>query len=70
MHHFKMLVFAAIVTSASTAAQAEPIIRDASLFETLPIEGVSLSTPPQDAFALLIASGYDAGDVDTYVKVH
>ncbi|MEM9014823.1 MAG: hypothetical protein AAGB02_06915 [Pseudomonadota bacterium] len=54
------------LAGAMTTAQAEPLIRDAALFESFPIEGVSLSTLPEDAFNELIANGYGAGNVETY----
>ena len=56
----------AVAISMFSAAQAAPIIRSASLFETHAIEGVSLSTDPRDAFDILIAAGYSAGDVTAY----
>ena len=62
----RLILAAAAAIGVVSSAQAEPIIRDASLFETLPIEGVSLSTPPEEAFDLLFANGYRAGDIETY----
>ncbi len=51
---------------AVSGALAGPIVRGASFFETLPIEGVSLSTPPREAFDILRADGYTAGEVTRY----
>ncbi|MEO1016016.1 MAG: hypothetical protein AAFX08_12605 [Pseudomonadota bacterium] len=48
------------------AAHAEPIARDVSLVESLKVEGVSLATSPEDAFNILLAAGYRAGDIATY----
>ncbi len=67
MSRFTSLSIAALAVAATIhSAQAEPIIRDAGLFETVPIEGVSLDTPPQEAFDLLFANGYQAGPITTY----
>jgi len=63
-----LLLAAAVATFSVSAAQAGPIIRNASLFETLAIEGVSLATPPEDAFNLLYANGYSAGGITTYAQ--
>ena len=56
----------AVAAFIGATAHAAPIIRSASLFETHSIEGVNLSTPPRDAFDILIAAGYSAGDVTAY----
>ncbi len=65
--NLKTLVLAAIGSiGAGAAAHAEPIVRNASLFETLSIEGVSLATTPREAFDTLYANGYTAGDITAY----
>ena len=57
---------AAVAFCAVSNAQAAPIVRSASLFETLSIEGVSLSTAPRDAFNILQANGYTANGIATF----
>jgi len=67
MVRFPRLALAAIVAgSIGLSANAAPLIRDAALFETFAIEGVSLDMAPDEAFNLLIANGYAAGPVLTY----
>ncbi len=67
MFRFAMALLAAVAAiSAAFSALAGPLTRDASFFETLPIEGVSLSTPPREAFDILYANGYTAGEVTAY----
>lgn len=61
-----LLLSVATAAGGASSAQAEPIVRDSSLFETLLIEGLSLSTPPEEAFERLYANGYRAGDIDAY----
>ena len=67
MVRFKSLLFAAAAAiGVSASAKAGPIIRDAAQFESLTIEGVSLATSPRDAFNILYANGYSAGEVTAY----
>ena len=61
---------AGLVLSAANTAQAAPLIRDAAIFETAEIEGISLSTLPEDAFNALLAEGYQAGDITRYEDWH
>lgn len=67
MVRFKSLLFAAVAAiGVATSANAGPIIRDAARFESLIIEGVSLATSPRDAFNILYANGYTAGEITAY----
>ena len=61
MVRFPRLILTALAaTFLSLSASATPIIRDATVFETFAIEGVSLDMAPEDAFNLLVANGYAA----------
>jgi len=62
----KLFLAVALTVTTVSAAFAAPIIRNASLFETHAIEGVSLGMSPQEAFTLLYTNGYRAGDITTY----
>lgn len=67
MRHIKFLFFViAWVLAAGATARAEEIVRDPALIETMPIQGVTLGTPLEDAFNHLYALGYRAGDITTY----
>lgn len=52
----------------TATARAAEIVRDPALIETMPIQGVTLGTPPEDAFNHLYALGYRAGDIATYAE--
>ncbi|MEM9617435.1 MAG: hypothetical protein AAF936_05685 [Pseudomonadota bacterium] len=67
MRHITFLFFIiAWVLAAGATARAEEIVRDPALIETMPIQGVTLGTPLEDAFNHLYAHGYRAGDIATY----
>lgn len=58
---------AAILAAAATApAAAERIIRDAAQIASMPIQGVTLSMTPKEAFEELAARGYTSQGVPTY----
>ena len=46
--------------------QAGEIVRSAALIETIPIQGITLATPPKDAVERLLAAGYRAGPIERY----
>lgn len=67
MHTLKYLYILAIVGCAFTVpARAAELVRSASQIETIPIQGVTLATPPKEAVERLLAAGYRAGPVKTY----
>lgn len=66
MPTIKVLAIAASIGALLPIVNAAPIIRDAALIETYEVEGISLSTPPEDAFNLLKSRGYDTGEVATF----
>lgn len=67
MSRITTLLVAALVTLYFlSSVQAGSIIRSATLFETLTIEGVSLTTPPREAFTILYTNGYSAGGMTAY----
>lgn len=59
-----LLVFLTVLPTA--AVQSEELVRDASLIETTPIQGVTLATPPKEAVQHLLAAGYRAGTIKTF----
>ncbi|MEZ5999085.1 MAG: hypothetical protein R3B98_10360 [Hyphomonas sp.] len=62
----RSLTAAILLLGTAQAAFAEPIVRDPGLLETLSIEGISLATPPEEAFDALAAAGYSANGVAAY----
>lgn len=62
----RLILTALAAISLGLPAAAAPIIRDAAVFETFTVEGVSLDMAPEDAFNLLVANGYAAGPITTY----
>lgn len=60
------LALAGLSVSLAHTASAAPLIRDAATFETVTIEGVSLSNTPEEAFNTLIAAGYQAGPIERF----
>lgn len=66
MLFYKVLAIISSVAALLPIAAAAPILRDATLIETYEVEGISLSTPPEQAFDLLKSRGYDTGEVATF----
>ena len=56
-------VCAITVFGSSAPAAAGEVIRDAASIESFTFEGISLGTPPADALDILLANGYEAGDI-------
>ncbi len=69
-HLAATLALAGLTFSLVETASAAPLIRDSSKFESAEIEGISLSTLPEDAFNALLAEGYQAGDITRYEDWH
>lgn len=59
---------ALIVLGCATVApvRAAELVRNASQIEAMPIQGVTLATPPKEAVERLLAAGYRAGKVKSY----
>lgn len=55
-----------LALAALTPAAAEEIVREPDLIAAMPIQGVTLATPPEEAFNHFMSLGYDAGDIETY----
>ncbi len=64
LKYFYILVIVGCVTAAP--ARAAELVRSASQIETMPIQGVTLATPPKEAVERLLAAGYRAGPVKNY----
>lgn len=67
MHTLKCF-FVLIVIGCTTTApiRAAELVRSASQIEAIQIQGVTLATPPKEAYERLLAAGYRAGKVKTY----
>jgi hypothetical protein len=46
--------------------EAAELVRSAKQIETMPIQGITLATPPKDAVERLLAAGYRAGPIQRY----
>lgn len=64
------LGIAGLALSLASTVNAAPLIRDVSTFETAEIESLSLSMTPEEAFNMLVADGYRAGDITRYEDWH
>ncbi|NNC68184.1 MAG: hypothetical protein HKN83_09145 [Gammaproteobacteria bacterium] len=66
--HRNLSTLVTVLTVLCTAlpSYAEEIIRDRSLIMTMPIEGVTLSMTPKQAFEHLVASGFSAENIDRF----
>nr|WP_156780913.1 hypothetical protein [Hyphomonas sp. Mor2] len=62
----RLILVSLAAASFGLSASAAPIIRDAALFETFAVEGVSLDMAPEDAFNHLKAAGYSTGSISVY----
>ena len=45
---------------------ADELVRDASLIETIPIQGITLAMTPKEAFDYLFEQGFSAGDFEKF----
>ncbi len=59
-------VLIAIGCAAPAPSRAAEIVRSALQIAAIPIRGVTLATPPKEAFDRLLAAGYRSGKVKTY----
>ena len=50
----------------ATEVEAAELVRDTTLIESIPIQGVTLATPPKEAVERLLAAGYAAGAIKRY----
>ncbi len=64
-HCLVLIVIGCAVTAPARAAE---LVRSASQIEGMQIQGVTLATPPKEAFERLLAAGYRAGKVKTYTE--
>jgi hypothetical protein len=60
---FWLTFFACLI---ATEIEAAELVREATLIESMPIQGVTLATPPKDAVERLLAAGYTAGPVKRF----
>lgn len=58
-----LIVFGCITAEPTRAAE---LVRSASQIAGMQIQGVTLATPPKEAFERLLGAGYRAGKVKTY----
>ena len=56
----------ALALAAVSQASAAEIVRDAGVIATMPIQGVTLDTPVEEAFGHLTGLGYHANGIETY----
>jgi hypothetical protein len=67
MHLRRHLIWlASIPCLLSAQVEAAELVRSAAQIETIPIQGVTLATPPKEAVEHLLAAGYRAGPVRRY----
>ena len=50
----------------ATETGAAELVRSATLIESIPIQGVTLATPPKEAVERLLAAGYKAGPIQRF----
>jgi hypothetical protein len=55
-----------VLSIPASVLHAAELVRDASLIETIAIQGVTLATPPKEAVERLLAAGYKAGPSKRY----